>query len=317
MTDARIVFFVFAGREANMELQWPYIERLLEMYPNMEYHVWDLTRNVEDHNYLDGRFSNIHPRVKVFDHLWQGPNENEVCLKRQRRPRSCACWECRPAPFEEVYAWYANASIRFIEQGDAVAADQGVSPYADVTFVKLDDDIVFIETERFDEILALLAERPNAVVSANVVNNVVSAKHDEDLRPIVEKTYRPHTFKAWFDLHADVNFGLLSHKWFLGHYRELLDPDRPVEIDRCLPGEKPSINFIAMTYPTLCRVNRTVQEWHTRLGDEGAINHNFLPWITLSFRVAHLYFGPQRVGMDKEIDGLRQDYATLSKEYLS
>lgn len=303
-----------------MELQWPFIERLLETYPRAEYHVWNLTRNESDNCYvraLEGR----HERIKVFNHLWPGDNKITACRKRQPRMRFCNCVECRPAPFEEVYRWYAEAGERVTAtsmNGDVVI-DEEISPYDSTVFVKLDDDIVFIETERFGEVLDLLAAKPTAVVSANVVNNVVSAKHDPDLRVRVERQFRPQTFKSWFDLHADHKFARTSHDWFLTSALGIdgpLDEYGPTKFERCLPGEKPSINFIAMHYPTLKRVNKVVQEFHDRLGDEGAINHNFLPWITVSFHVAHLYFGPQRIHMDDCIEAYREAYRKLGADYL-
>ena len=55
-------------------------------------------------------------------------------------------------PFEAPYAWYAERD-----------------EYADTVFVKFDDDVVFIETDRFGDMLAAVEKHPNAVVSANVV----------------------------------------------------------------------------------------------------------------------------------------------------
>lgn len=316
MNEQKIIFFVFAGREENMELQWPYINRLLEIYPNAEYHVWDLTRNEADHAYVQALCIK-HDRVKVFSHLWPGRNNVTFCRKKLAKPRWCNCVGCRPAPFEKVYEFYAADQSTYTSTHDFGSTEVTTSPYANTVFVKLDDDIVFIETERFNEVLGLLAANPTRVVSANVVNNVVSAKHDPDLRPRIEKAFRPQTFKAWFDLHAEAEYANLSHRWFLDNAEDLLDPHRPVESERSLPGERMSINFIAMNFATLCRVNAVVEAQHSKLGDEGAINHNFLPWITVSFRVAHLYFGPQRVHMEDQIEELRLRYANLSKEYLA
>ncbi|OTR07280.1 hypothetical protein B9M83_09230, partial [Mycobacteroides abscessus] len=48
----RVILFVFAGRKANMELQVPYIKRILAEHPNVEYHVWNLARDPKDAEYL-------------------------------------------------------------------------------------------------------------------------------------------------------------------------------------------------------------------------------------------------------------------------
>lgn len=35
----RVILFVFAGRKANMQLQVPYIKRILAEHPNVEYDI--------------------------------------------------------------------------------------------------------------------------------------------------------------------------------------------------------------------------------------------------------------------------------------
>lgn len=301
MNQTPIVFFVFAGREPNMELQRPYIDRLLDLYPNAQYHVWNLTRNAEDDAYIRG-LHDPERRVLVFNQL-QVPNTWPVgCRRKLKRPKWCGCKDCRPSPYEKVYEWYV-----------------GQDAYHDAVFVKLDDDIVFIETERFSEVLDVLAEHPNAVVSANVVNNVVSAKHDHELRQIIEDQVGPDASqKAWFDLHATAEFARDSHDWFLDNWQALTRSSRYPEVARSLPGERVSINTICFTFPTLVRLDAVIRHpLFRRMGDEGAICNNFLPRITVTFRTAHLYFGPQRIAMtDAELDEYRRRYAEVAKGYL-
>ncbi|WP_195173405.1 hypothetical protein [Mycobacteroides abscessus] len=48
----RVILFVFAGRKANMQLQVPYIKRILGEHPNVEYEIWNLARDPKDGEYL-------------------------------------------------------------------------------------------------------------------------------------------------------------------------------------------------------------------------------------------------------------------------
>ena len=48
----KVYYTVFAGRRANLEIQFRYIDKLLEMGLIHEVHLWDFTRNAEDAAYL-------------------------------------------------------------------------------------------------------------------------------------------------------------------------------------------------------------------------------------------------------------------------
>lgn len=320
MSDQRIVIVVFGGRRENMVIQRHYIDRLLETYLRAEYHVWNLARNDSDNAYIRG-LHDPDGRVLVWNDLYPGDNDWPIgCRRKLKRPRWCGCKDCRPAPYSDVYAWYAARP-----------------EYADAIFLKIDDDIVYLSTDTFGHVLDELAEHPNAVVSGAVVNNVVCAKHDPELRPILEKVYNPQTQRAWFDLHAEASFARISHDWWLQDWRDhlLRHSAQIIEKDmqgnlvvnetnlardtvRSEPGERVSINTIAFTYATLLRLNAVIQHpKFKRLGDEGAVVQNFLPRIVRSFTSCHLYYGPQRIDMtDEELDTYRDRYAEVAREYL-
>ena len=290
----RIVLFVLAGRRMNLEIQRPYLDRILRDHPKAEVHYWDLTRAPEDAEYVRAQAAG---RIKVLTHLHSGhPIE---CKALNGRRRGCACMVHRP-PYEQPYAWYAERD-----------------EYADTVFVKLDDDVVFLEVDRFADLLAPLAENPAVVVSANVVNNVVSAKHDPDLAPLVRERFGlgdaddPAADRDWWRLHIDADFARFCHEWLL--------TERPATIEgytRTRPGEAISINCIAFTHQIMRRLAAMLATGD-RLGDEGAVDR-LLPRIASSFRVAHLTFGPQEKAMTlAELDDLRARYAAAGKEYLA
>lgn len=292
----KIIFFVFAGRRANLEIQRPYLDRLLDQHADAELHLWDLTRTPEDGEYVRAQSST---RVRVLTHLH--PGHPIACRASAGSRRGCTCLIHRP-PYEQPYAWYAERD-----------------EYADAVFVKLDDDVLFIETERFGDLLDAVAENPRAVVSANVINNVVCAKHDPLMRVLVEERlnpgnpHDPANDRAWWYLHTDPDFARLSHAWFLDN-REALTAGGP-NLTRSRPGEKISINTIALTHATLKRLVGMIER-EPKLGDEGAVDR-MLPHIAQGFRVAHLTFGPQDKAMTlAELDELRARYALLAKEYL-
>ncbi|HWB37447.1 MAG TPA: hypothetical protein VHA75_15630 [Rugosimonospora sp.] len=291
----RLVLFTFAGRTENLVIQRPFIDRLLDTYPDSTYEMWDLTRTPEDAEYVRAQDGTHDGRVRVLGHLH--PGHPVRCTAVAGRRRGCRCIVHRP-PYEKPYAWYA--------------ADES---YADTVFVKLDDDVLFLETDRFGDLLAPLAEHPNAVVSANVVNNAVCAKHDPNLRAVVQAALKPGdpddpaADKAWWWLHANPEFARVSHEWYLGR------PEPVAGWTRSRPGERISINCIAFTHPTMKRLAAMMAR-EERLGDEGAVDR-LLPRIALGFRVAHLTFGPQDKAMSlAELDDLRARYAAAGKEYL-
>lgn len=319
LMSARIVFFIFAGREVNMRIQMPYLERLLAKYPEAVLDLWDLTRNAADQEYLRGLAGSHEGRVRVLGHLHPGhpiPCRYPGQTKRRRGHAPCKCIVHVP-PYEEPYRWYA------------------LKPYPDDTvFVKLDDDVLFLETERFDDLIAPLAQHPNRVISANVINNAMCAKHDPAQEAYLGGKFilgdrdNPTYDWAWWALHESGEFAIAAHAWFLNCWHGMSGAiplgfvhhrDEPTYV-RTRPGEAVSINCIAFTYPTMVRLAKAFEHsphTGTRLGDEGAVDQ-LLPWICLTFHAAHLTFGPQDAALNPvTLDTTRQYYAALAETYLN
>lgn len=297
----KIVLFEFAGREENLSVQWPFIERLLSTYPEMEVHLWDLTRKSSDAAYLRTLASD---RVKIIDHLHTGHPIKCMYPNQRRRPRGyppCTCMIHKP-PYEKPYQWYAQHH-----------------EFQNTIFVKIDDDVLFLETQNFDHLIQPLEAHPNRIISGNIINNVVCAKYEPELMNKAANTFsvgdpaKIGNDRRWWWLHTSGAFALLSHEWFLNNW--LVLKMRKASYVRPRPGEAVSINCIAFTDRTMVRLATAFQH-DQRLGDEGVVDQS-LPWIAQSFHVGHLTFGPQ----DKElkpnqINDLRYRYAQLAKEYL-
>lgn len=300
---SKIVFFEFAGRRANMVVQRPHVERLLAQYPDSEFHLWDLTRDPADAGYIRD-WARAHEQVFVFDHLHPGHPIRHEWRRTPGRPLRCvsgACMIHRP-PYEDVWREYA-------------AHPDG---YQDATFVKFDDDVIWMDTDRFGEVLEFLETSPGRIASANVTNNSVCGKYDSE----VQRAYHPLNTTAahdlaWWALHTDADFAKISHGLLLEDLsvRDCLTAsEKPgFWVDRqpfrTRIGENISINFVAMKYPMLVKAARRMVP---PLGDEGAVD-TLLPWIIPNFRVAHLSFGPQEKAIpESTLDYIREQYAEFS-----
>lgn len=299
---SRLALFIFAGRRANMEVQKPYLDRILTDYPDAELDLWDLTRTPEDQEYLKTLHGAHGGRVSVLGHLHSGHPVRCLYPNGAQRPRGwrrCECMTHKP-PYEKPYLWYA----------------QNQASFETATFIKMDDDVLFLETDRLDALIAPLREHPNRVISANVANNAVCAKYEPGLVKRLDALSEPRDArydKQWWALHCEAGFARQSHDWFLD---ERPFSDGPVRYVRTRPGEAISINCIAFTYPTMVRLARSFER-NSRLGDEGTVD-TMLPWIARDFHAAHLTFGPQEEGMTPtELNDLRKRYTQLSEDYLS
>jgi hypothetical protein len=276
----RVVMFCFGGRRENLELQLPFIHRILEQNPNVVYHLWNLARTREDYDYIQTLNSR---RIRVID---QGYSPNP--------------WE----RFDDVYRHYA--------------ADK---KYKDVLFVKLDDDVVFIETHRFGEFISAVEAFDGKITSAKVINNGACTMADQRLREAVRRHRIP-----LLDVHKSVAYAVDTHGLFLEDWPYFTDePIRPIPTEDWL-----SINFIGYDWEmarTIAKLLKTpaprvIAGRHFRppralLGDEGLVNT--LPRIILQgMTVAHLTFGPQEKKAAPDLfPDLRRHYEKLGKEYLN
>jgi hypothetical protein len=125
----KIVIFTFAGRESYLEIQKDFILDIVTENTRVEYHLWNFSRNESDNLYLQ-RLSQIMPRTKIFDQFYEGSNSVDVCTKRIGE--LCGCKKCRVGKYSEPYKYYSSRD-----------------EYRETLFVKLDDDIVFLESANF------------------------------------------------------------------------------------------------------------------------------------------------------------------------
>lgn len=190
--------------------------------------------------------------------------------------------------------------------------------FQDSLFVKVDDDVVFIQTEKFGEFVDAVEANPRSILTAEVVNNGACTQFMPELWAGFEDLDIP-----LLEVHESNEYAQLAHGFMAEHWRELVSrPTALVDIEDWV-----SINFIGMHWNMLGRMNlkigRRAPEWiagrhwrtGSRIGDEGAANM-FPRKVMSGFTVGHLGFGPQDLTPDQE-DQWRAQYALICREYLA
>lgn len=208
-------------------------------------------------------------------------------------------YRSRKARFLDVYQFYADPQ------------------FEDCLFIKIDDDIVFMETRRFADFVAAVDANRGTVVSAKVINNGASTRTEPQLWAQFQKLGIP-----LLDVHISKAFAELAHEYFFAHHQELTG--QPIQL---MPTQDwVSINCIGYDWPTARLLAQHIgtpsppliagRKWPpgTLLGDEGVVNT--LPRsIFQGFTAAHLAFGAQWPTPEL-FASWRDRYATLGRNYL-
>lgn len=188
--------------------------------------------------------------------------------------------------------------------------------YRDTLFVKIDDDVVFLQTDRFGDFIEAAQQRPDAVTSALTINNGASIKHTPGMTGEFRKLKIP-----LLDVHEHGEFAKMSHNYAIQHWPRLLNmPVKAVPTKDWL-----SINLIAYHWDLGRRIAEEIGKPHPEeiagrvfesgfVGDEGACNL-FPRQIVKGFLAAHLTFGPQNLPKE-EWDVYRKQYAEAGRIYL-
>lgn len=206
--------------------------------------------------------------------------------------------------------------------------------FSNTLFVKTDDDLPFIETGGFHNLIEAAQNNPGSVVSALTVNHGASTPHIPDIQAMFETLNIP-----LLDVHLSGQYAENCHRWFHMNWKTLVG--RPSILT--VADTWTSINLIAFDFKTGRRIanllgtksparimDREFPRFNARgrltghrVGDEGAVNT--LPvLIQHGCTAAHLTFGPQVQcedfpdGMSPELlTELRKLYADVGRQYLS
>lgn len=185
-------------------------------------------------------------------------------------------------------------------------------------FTKLDDDVVFIETDRMAELVQAAEDHPGSVVSAQVINNGACTLTHPGLLRVFEKLNIP-----LLDVHTSNAYAMRTHEEFFANWDAMVH--QPVNV---VPSAVwLSINAIALDHQALKFVAETVgtpspphiagRDWPAGMvcGDEGACN--LLDRYILTGMIAgHLGFGPERV-TDEQATRWRALYESIGRNYLA
>lgn len=195
-------------------------------------------------------------------------------------------------------------------------------------FVKADDDVVFLETERFGGYLDAIAGNRDHVVAAKIVNNGACTRTDPGLWAAYQALGDPVLGSAspdepLLDVHLSNMFGDMCHNYMFDHWETLIrEPIRLIPSDDWL-----SINMIGYDWRMQCRIAEKTGRAHSpewiagrqfrrgaTLGDEGMVNT--LPRLIMQgFLACHLTFGPQDPP-DEQLFLWRKRYREIARHYL-
>jgi hypothetical protein len=283
---SKVVLFEFAGRRANMEIQLPFLRRILAEHPNTELHIWNLARTKEDAEYLH---TITGERIQVLDdysHIREGAN------------------------FEAVYRHYANQP-----------------ELRDYLFVKLDDDILFIQTERFGEYLDAIDKNRDCMVFPKVINNFDSIRHEPRLwRKFLTTDFHGGNDTSLMNMHESNEFAVILNQYMFDHWREMLN--EPIAL---VPSEDWSaIHMVGFDWPMMAHyAPRLARDRHgvdiprfvagvdchdCLAGDEGLANC-YPRLLMKGFLAGHLSFQCQKA-TDEQETAWRERYSEIAREYL-
>lgn len=274
-TGANVIIFAFHGRQANVELQMPFIRRILEEHPSATFESWNFTRTASDYAYL------------------QTLAGDRITVRNEFHGEGLPRWG-------DVFRHYAKPEFR------------------DTIFFKLDDDVAFLESKRFNELVAAVQAHPRTIVSAETVNNGASTPHNYDLLREFVKLQIP-----LLDVHLSNRFAEIAHQYFHDEWEGLIwdrvkaEPTDDWLSINAIGLDHEAIKFVGSQEGGMSLPHIAGRDWApgSVLGDEGACN--MLPRIILKgFIAAHLTFGPQ-VATPEQLKRWRTWYAEIAEEYLA
>ena len=290
----KLIIVCFAGRKKYLDIQLVYILTLLQKHPNIEYHLWNFSRNNDDNSYLQ-ELVNLHERIKLFNEFYEGDNVNNICCKQVGV--ICSCTKCRVGKWSEPYKHYSNAL------------------YKNTIFIKIDDDVVFISIDKIKLFVETIINNPNQIISSNMINNGVCAFYDKNIKQMVVDRNILYTNSSisdfWF-LCTNKEFFNLSHDYFINEYSQnnLSLKDETIRVDKT----RFSINTIGFTHEIMCKISDLLVD-EIGINDESVISFNFDILICNAFLNVHFHFSDQRVNItDEEEEKYLILYTNLSKK---
>ncbi len=207
----KVILICPGGRRSILEIQLMYLRKILDLDIVYKYHVWDFAWSKEDSEFIS-KLTNFHPKLKVkYSPFTNAHRSGNVASKQ--------------------FAYYLGEYYR-------------VDKYKDKIFVKLDDDIPFIDVDSFERFIDGRLKSDAFLYSANIINNNLYATED------FEK------------IHTD----------FLQNYEIILEKNRKKTSEIFSNEKRMSINFISFLGKDLEYIN---EEFSNGIGfdDEWRLSH--------------------------------------------
>lgn len=290
----KIVAYLFAGRRDRMEILLGYLDELLAKKQIDALHIWNITRNDGDRNWVRGLACKEGYRVmECARGEWWSMYKSQ---KNKIPPMN--------ALFKIAHNYYAH------------------SRYDGCGLLKIDDDVVFVDTPRFGifraALLRLAAGEMGGgchMISANVVNGYMGdyLNQRDGVIPVdVAEIALPLRFPLAKSKGEETywNRGRKSqalHEFFLANPARFLRPD--AENADIEPDKRFTINFVGLT-------NAVLPIPFTVVNDELYLSWELPPekykgiQMIRGFTVAHLSFGSQP---EQDDAGLVVKYRELQK----
>jgi hypothetical protein len=287
MANGKVILTVFAGREDRMPILNSYVLQLLNKGLIDEYHIWNLTRKGEDEVWL---------RNWVREQQSQRKNSSKIILFQPKKKE-----------YRSVYAhYYANRKT-----------------HVNDIFIKMDDDIAYIDLEHFKQFVEFRAAKENEkywLVSANVINNGVCAFYQQKqnpktffISPVDNKPKRTLSYPPaglCGELWESGEMALEMHEWFLSD--KGLENTRYLNLQELPLGDRISINTISWLGRDLENMAEVA-----RPGDD---EHLLSVELSKQFQRPNIIFGPFVVshlsfGKQEESAVFRSRMSELLRKY--
>lgn len=143
----KVIFICPAGRRSIFSIQIEYMLKILELDIVFEYHIWDFSWSKEDSEYIS-KLSDLHLKIKIKKSPYiNASRAGEIASKQ--------------------FAYFLHEYYKFLT-------------YKDFIFIKIDDDICFIDITNFEKFVNGRKNSNAFLYSANVINNNTKEPHKFD-----------------------------------------------------------------------------------------------------------------------------------------
>ena len=144
---SKVILFCPGGRKNVLSIQILNMVKILDLNIVFEYHIWDFAWTEEDSHYIS-QLHTIHPKIKIKNSPYKNASRAGDIASKQ-------------------FAYFLCDYYKF-------------ENYSEYVFIKLDDDICFIDTNNFEKFVNCRIRSDSFLYSANVINNNHQSVSDFD-----------------------------------------------------------------------------------------------------------------------------------------